>query len=835
MSDSIWEKYEEIFPLVADLPENEREAHLRQLCAGDEELRREILALLKADEKVGQFIESPIALPDSLSQVFCEVQTEKLFSTARVGSKFGAYRALVKLGSGGMGAVYLAERADGEFRKKVAIKLVKNGADTDFNLRRFRHERQILAQLEHPNIARLLDGGTTEDGSPYLVMEYVEGKTLFDFCNSRQLDLRERLNLFRQICQAVEYAHKNGVIHRDIKPGNILVNETGTVKLLDFGIAKILDSDFAGDSIEQTATMMRQMTPEYASPEQIKGEAITPASDVYSLGVCLYELLTGERPYKFSSRAPHEVARIICEQAVKIPKLEIQTEPADDLKFIVLKSLQKKTSDRYVSVADFDSDIAKFLEGTPVLTEDKRLDFFEKAIADSHGESVSPAVAPFQILTAENAKNTEAERLEKIKPSRATEITDNFNLRPTGEVEPSGGFKTRRIFAAAAVLICAVVVVAASLKIVLFQKTDEPPKVVYFKKDQSPNENPATAASSVELREESPSADAVANELYKAGKQQLEPRTLDGVNRAIKLFTEAAKRDPNFALAFSGLADAHIILADKDDKAAAAAYRTAEEHALKALALDPDLAEARTSLAMTTYKNTGNFAAAEKHFLRAIEINPSLSRAHHWYSQLLRASERNEEALREITIAAELEPRSAVIHYNVGIANLDLRRYPEAIANFDKAIELDGNYVKSYLTKAIAQQMLGDYNAALETYRIGRIYSGKDENEPFWILMQAQTHAANKRRDESLALLNRLLRNPAQREETANLPFDIALVYNLLGDADAACKWLEKIELKKVKTPEAIGKDPRFANLRGNPRFERLVEKWRNLMNASKK
>jgi serine/threonine-protein kinase len=487
-------------------------------------------------------------------------------------------------------------------------------------------------------------------------------------------------------------------------------------------------------------------------------------------------------------------------------------------------------------VADLDCDIAKFLEGVPILTEGKRLDFFENSVADSSGEPVSLAVAPVQISTAENGKNTEAERLEKIKPLRAAEITDNFDLRPTGKVESSGRLKTRTTFAAAAaVLVCAVIVAAASLKIGFFQKADEPQKVVYFKKDHSPNQTTAATAPSGERSEEPPTADPVANELYQAGKQQLEPRTLDGVNRAIKLFTEATKRDPNFALAFSGLADAHIILADKDHKAAATAYRTAEEHALKALALDPDLAEARTSLAMTTYKNTGNIAAAEKHFLRAIEIDPSLSRAHHWYSQVLRASERNEEGLREITIAAELEPRSAVIHYNVGVANLDLGRYREAIACLDKAIELDGNFLSSYLTKSIAQQMLGDYNAALETYRIGRIYSGKDENEPLWILMQAQMHAANGRRDESMALLNRLLRNQARREEMSKLTFDIALVYNLLGDADAACQWLEKIELKKVKTPEVFGKDPRFANLRGNPRYERLIEKLRSLKNTSKK
>jgi serine/threonine protein kinase len=302
MANDFWQKIDEIFPQVADLPPEEQSARLDELCAGDELLRREVSAMLAVDEKAQEFIETPMILPDSLARAFSGEETigngngrpnGNPFTLELTGQQIGAYRVVRKLGAGGMGAVYLAERADGEFRKRVAIKLVKHGAETTFNLRRFRHERQILAALEHPYISRLLDGGTTEDGSPFFVMEYVEGKPLFDYCAARDLNLRERLRLFRQILSAVGYAHEQGIVHRDIKPGNVLVARDGSVRLLDFGIAKILDADLIDDSIGQTDTLLRQMTPEYASPEQICGEEITPASDVYSLGVVLYELLTG--------------------------------------------------------------------------------------------------------------------------------------------------------------------------------------------------------------------------------------------------------------------------------------------------------------------------------------------------------------------------------------------------------------------------------------------------------------------------------------------------------------------------------------------------------------
>lgn len=237
----------------------------------------------------------------------------------REGTRIGPYKVLREIGHGGMGTVYLAVRDDDVFKKRVAIKLVRRGMDTDSIIRRFRNERQILASLDHPNIARLLDGGATEDGLPYLVLEYIEGQPMDDYCDRHQLSIEERVKLFRTVCAAVQFAHQNLIVHRDLKPGNILVTADGTPKLLDFGIARILNLELSSQTIDPTLSIMKLLTPGYASPEQMRGETITTASDVYSLGVILYQLLTGHRPYQVGTKVPHEMARIVCEQVPTKP------------------------------------------------------------------------------------------------------------------------------------------------------------------------------------------------------------------------------------------------------------------------------------------------------------------------------------------------------------------------------------------------------------------------------------------------------------------------------------------------------------------------------------
>jgi serine/threonine protein kinase/tetratricopeptide (TPR) repeat protein len=384
-----WHQVKDVLEEALELSAPQREAFLDSACDGDQALRQEVESLL-LEEKDGteEFLRPPLDL------VLEDAQRER---ASWAGHRIGSYEIIDIIGEGGMGSVYRAARADEQYQKQVAIKVVKLGLGTPFALARFRAERQILADLEHPNIARLLDGGTTEDGLPYVVMELVEGQRLDEYCDAHKLATTERLNLFLQICAAVQYAHQRLIIHRDIKPGNILVNAEGVPKLLDFGIAKILESNEAIKQPLQTISLVRLLTPEYASPEQIKGAAITTASDVYSLGVVLYELLTGRAPYNVPTHTPHELSRAVCETEAERPSVAVlrklrpnkeETRPAHDssltatlegsperlskrlsgdLDNIVLMALRKEPQRRYGSVEQFREDIRRHLENLPVI------------------------------------------------------------------------------------------------------------------------------------------------------------------------------------------------------------------------------------------------------------------------------------------------------------------------------------------------------------------------------------------------------------------------------------------------------------------------------------
>ncbi len=370
----------EIFQQALPLAQEARAAYVAHVCGDNAALRAEVESLLAAHETASQF------LNNKAEDLVLPLLAEEIGGPLN-GHRFGAYRLERELGRGGMGVVYLAERADGEFEQRVAIKFVPKSMMSTEAEQRFRHERRTLAALTHPHIARLFDGGVTSEGVPYFIMEHIPGVPLDVYCAQRDLETRARLALFLQICEAVQYAHRNLVVHRDLKPSNILVDEKGVPKLLDFGIAKLLRTEADTTTHELTLTGNLPMTPPYASPEQTRGAAITTASDVYALGVILYELLTGVRPYHFSNYTPVEVARVICEvEPVKPSQAPLATAPqtqptqevsgphtvklrgqlAGDLDSIVLKALRKEPEQRYSSVEQFAEDVRRHLAGHPV-------------------------------------------------------------------------------------------------------------------------------------------------------------------------------------------------------------------------------------------------------------------------------------------------------------------------------------------------------------------------------------------------------------------------------------------------------------------------------------
>ena len=349
----------ELFKSAIELAPEERGSFLDERCQSKPTARREVESLLQTQSRAEKFMERPAL--DLAAESFAR---EGAF---RAGQSIGHYDIVSLIGKGGMGEVYLA--LDQQLHRRVALKLVRRGMDTEAIVRRFHQEQQLLAGLNHPNIAQLYDSGVTPDGIPFFAMEYVDGTRVDDYCREKQMPIEARLELFGKVCGAVHYAHQHLVVHRDIKPSNILVTADGEPKLLDFGIAKLLDT-VTNAAADQTVTLQNVMTPEYASPEHVRGEAITTASDVYSLGVLLYELLTDQKPYRIDNRTPVEIARVITEKEPTKPSAAVRDLEAralrGDLDNIVLMAMRKESERRYSSAAQFSGDIRRHLDGLPV-------------------------------------------------------------------------------------------------------------------------------------------------------------------------------------------------------------------------------------------------------------------------------------------------------------------------------------------------------------------------------------------------------------------------------------------------------------------------------------
>lgn len=468
MTPEEWQRVRPLLESALELEPASRSSFLDGACA-DSFVRREVESLIASHEEAGAEVLNP-ASPPTL-----DLEEEAQFRLPK-GKRIGAYEIVEEIAVGGMGAVYRAVRADGEYKQQVALKIVRSELGVELTGTRFKNERQILASLDHANIAKILDGGTTAEGVPFFVMELVEGQRVDQYCDEHKLPTTERLKLFLQVCSAVQYAHQRLIIHRDIKPGNILVNADGLPKLLDFGIAKILASSEVSGEPQQTISLMRLLTPQYASPEQIKGEPITTASDVYALGVVLYELLTGRTPYNVLTQTPHALSRAVCENEPEKPSTAAMrkittantgegsptTDSAlsavregsseklskrlnGDLDNIVLMALRKEPQRRYASVDQFAQDIRRHLQHLPVLARKDTFGYRASKFIARHRTAVAAAaivtIALLSLtgITLRQARIARAERaraerrfndVRKLANSLIFEVHDSISELP---------------------------------------------------------------------------------------------------------------------------------------------------------------------------------------------------------------------------------------------------------------------------------------------------------------------------------------------------------------------------------------------------------------------
>jgi Tol biopolymer transport system component len=440
MNPERWRRIEGVIDAALDRDPAERAAFVAGECGDDQSLIREVLSIIESGERSDSILERRAV----------DVAGPMVDETMRppMADRVGAYRIERMIGEGGMGTVYLAHRDDGEFDQRVALKVVRYGLHQDVRIvRRFRDERQILAGLDHPGIARLLDGGITDDGLSYFAMEFVDGLPIDRYCNSRSATIEDRLALFARVCDAVAHAHAKQIVHRDIKPSNILVTDAGDPRLLDFGIAKLLDS--AGATTELTRKSERLLTPEYASPEQIRGEPVVVATDVYCLGVLLYELLTGQRPFRRVTRSPIELERAVLEEDPTMPSWVVRRDSRHarlkgDLDSIVLKAMQKAPAHRYASAAELGADVRRHLAGKPVTARRATPAYLMRRWARRNRVLLTSAVAGsaagvgLMLVFAARRTATGDDVLRRVRLANPQHLTDDEGLELDPAFSPDG-------------------------------------------------------------------------------------------------------------------------------------------------------------------------------------------------------------------------------------------------------------------------------------------------------------------------------------------------------------------------------------------------------------
>jgi serine/threonine protein kinase/Tfp pilus assembly protein PilF len=856
MTPERWRRVEEIFEAALAEPIEQRENFLDQACGSDIELRSQIAAMLAADEAESSLDSS---IGNLAAMVFV---TERNESDENIGRRVGNYKIVREIGRGGMGAVYEAIRDDAEFHQRVALKLIKRGMDTDFILRRFRQERQILANLNHPFIARLFDGGTTEDGLPYFVMENVEGLPVDQYCARNELSLDEKLRLFVRICIAVAYAHKVQIVHRDIKPANILVTDGGEVKLLDFGIAKILNNEQPNETVDSVAGRL-MMTPKYASPEQVRGQPATPASDIYSLGVLLYELLTGKYPFELAYSETQELARAICEDMPLLPStvlkneqlqekteknrenrnLDIEEQIGSELDRLVLKALRKNPNERYVSAAEFAAEIERLLSGqTPIAGET-----FSADVSVSTVREKTIAVLPFKVFNyAASIEDTDSSFLGiGLTDALITRLSNvrSFMMRPTGAVIKYADADGKEIFAAGRelhttfVLDGRIALDGKRLRVTVQLISIEDKSTLWA---QQYNENftdifdvQDSISEQVALALETELTDTerqnlakrgtknpAAYEAYLRGRAKWHSYSEEGISQAIGYFRQAIEIDPHFAAAHSGIADLHVALGIISVIPPIQAFGIAKESARRAVELDSNLAEAYAALGFATLAFDWDATESERLFRKSFALNDNFAPAHEWFAHVLGAQGRFDEAIAEMKRALRIDPRSSQLNSMTAYIYHNARRHREGVKFIERALELEPN---NYLALQGFGWMYPPLGKGKEAIRYCQRAVEISNRAPLCLWVLGQVLAGEDEKEEARKILEELKEMQSERYVS---PYYFGMLCAALGEDEEAFRWLEKTIDDHVYWAHWFAAEYRLDRLREDARYKKLLERF---------
>jgi len=877
MTPERWQQIEEIFHEALDLDAAARAKLIIKKTVDDAELKREVERLLSQFDEASSFIEQP--LYDSAKNGVLSSLLDESDDDPMVGTVLGNYRIEREVGRGGMGAVYEAYRADGEFRLRVALKVVKRGVDTDFVLRRFRNERQILAAFDHPFITRLIDGGSTPDGRPYFVMEFIDGQTLYRYCDKERLSVDERLELFCRICEPVEYAHQKLIIHRDLKPSNIFITNDGSPRLLDFGIAKLLDPNMASDTLEPTATALRMMTVDYASPEQVRGERVTYSTDVYSLGVILFELLTGHRPYRLKSRSPHDIARAICDDEPILPSVAaaggdselavVKVNPSaatltgsfdpylgspeqvagqlrGNLDNIILKALSKTPDERYASVAAFRADVERHLKGETVAMS-VQFPRPAKRRYEDRDDSTLVAVLPLSVLNGPSEESTdEAYLTVGLADAIITRLTSvrKLTVRPTSSItryheHHINPFRAGMELGVDYVLdgrlrrfgdrlrISLQLLDVKNFSAIWAGQFDELLTDVLELEDAISEQVAAALIPQLTGEDRQKLAkrgtnDPKAYEAYLRGRFYWNQFTVVSFGKAIESFKEAVAIDPEYALAHVGIADFYIWGNIYGLIPAKEYYENADSALERALAIDDQLGEAYASLALVT-NNRFRRAESERLMLKALDLVPHYPHTYEWYSALLISTGRREEGIRSVRKAEDLDPLSLRTKTLVAWTIYQTGDLQAALSKAEEIISLDDTYPQGHLQRGNILIEMGRADEAVAEIERAMDLMPDSALVQYYLCFAL---AAAGRRDEAVKL--------ADQMEAAALtgyvkPMFLGLSRVATGEYDKAFRYLSTavdefdpwlVWLESEPKLEAFRSDARYAELVARTRIE---------------